>query len=66
MLDHGRFECGACNCDDGYSNTDCSCNLKEVSLNEKEPFANCTMPGLTDAKVCSGRGECLCGVCSCK
>jgi len=62
---HGRFECGACNCDDGYSNTDCSCNLKEVSLNEKEPFANCTMPGLTDAKVCSGRGECLCGVCSC-
>lgn len=56
----GTFQCGICQCDDGYSGKKCEC---QDSNNSKVGEETCRAPG--DSRLCSGRGECQCGVCKC-
>lgn len=55
---HGDFICGQCICHKGWQGDTCHCSA-ELSSNKTD----CIRPG--DEKVCSGRGECLCGKCQC-
>uniref|UniRef100_A0A8B9IFF9 Integrin beta n=1 Tax=Anser cygnoides TaxID=8845 RepID=A0A8B9IFF9_ANSCY len=55
---HGDFICGQCICHKGWQGDTCHCSA-ELSSNKTD----CIRPG--DDKVCSGRGECLCGKCQC-
>ncbi|OQR79540.1 integrin beta-PS-like [Tropilaelaps mercedesae] len=56
----GTLMCGVCNCYDGYSGKSCQCKDSEHSQVGEE-----TCKAANDTRVCSGRGECHCGVCTC-
>lgn len=52
--DHGRCECGKCQCLPGWTGLACDCR----ATNE-----TCIPP--QGGEICSGKGECECGVCKC-
>ncbi len=51
---HGRCDCGKCNCFPGWSGDACQCSLNSDT---------CIEPG--DIMPCNGHGDCVCGKCVC-
>lgn len=58
---HGNLVCGICQCDDGFVGANCECESDGESLVSLE--AKCKKDN--DSLICSGRGICKCGICSC-
>uniref|UniRef100_A0A8C9WT91 Integrin beta n=1 Tax=Scleropages formosus TaxID=113540 RepID=A0A8C9WT91_SCLFO len=57
---NGTYVCGTCQCYPGRLGTRCECSENNYLASEQD---NCSPePG---APICSGRGECVCGQCSC-
>ncbi|XP_053708367.1 integrin beta-3a isoform X1 [Synchiropus splendidus] len=57
---NGTYECGVCQCHPGRLGPRCECSLEDYSPSDDD---NCIQkPG---APACGGRGDCLCGQCSC-
>ncbi|XP_062502646.1 integrin beta-1-like [Corticium candelabrum] len=44
-----------CNCKEGFTGESCSCIISEKECKNNQH----------DSRVCSGRGECKCGICTC-
>ncbi|KAG8227222.1 hypothetical protein J437_LFUL003428 [Ladona fulva] len=62
----GTFQCGICDCKDGYIGKNCECD-NSPSSGLKTDDTECRRTGNgTDTRICSGQGECRCGVCNCK
>uniref|UniRef100_A0A8C6USI6 Integrin beta n=1 Tax=Neogobius melanostomus TaxID=47308 RepID=A0A8C6USI6_9GOBI len=59
-LGNGTYECGMCQCHQGRLGPHCECSVEDYSPSDD---ANC-IPKL-GGPICSGRGDCLCGQCSC-
>ncbi|XP_047426889.1 integrin beta-3a [Mugil cephalus] len=57
---NGTFECGVCQCNDGRLGPRCECSVEDYNPTDDD---NCIQP--PTSRVCSGRGDCLCGQCSC-
>ncbi|XP_053565049.1 LOW QUALITY PROTEIN: integrin beta-4 [Bombina bombina] len=55
---NGHFVCGSCECKRQWRGEFCNCLLEE-----NKDSQSCIAPG--SDLICSGRGECLCGVCQC-
>ncbi|KAJ7316030.1 hypothetical protein JRQ81_002192 [Phrynocephalus forsythii] len=55
---HGNFVCGKCVCNQDWRGSVCNC-----STSSSTDIGACIKPNETEP--CSGRGECLCGVCEC-
>ncbi|XP_048247229.1 integrin beta-PS-like [Haliotis cracherodii] len=58
---NGTYECGKCTCNPGRYGKNCECDSSKVSSEESD--AKCIKPNST--VPCSGRGQCVCGVCEC-
>lgn len=59
---HGKFSCGVCQCDPGYSGDCCDCQIGNEQQ-EKAKHKMCYPDG--SDRICSGRGTCICGRCEC-
>ncbi|KAM9746430.1 integrin beta-3a [Menidia menidia] len=57
---NGTYECGICQCDPGRLGPHCECSLEDYTASDD---VSCVSQA--DGPVCSGRGNCLCGQCSC-
>ncbi|XP_041673033.1 integrin beta-3a [Cheilinus undulatus] len=57
---NGTYECGVCQCYQGRLGPRCECSVEDYSPSDD---ANCIPK--PDSPMCSGRGNCLCGQCSC-
>uniref|UniRef100_A0A3B3ZET6 Integrin beta n=1 Tax=Periophthalmus magnuspinnatus TaxID=409849 RepID=A0A3B3ZET6_9GOBI len=57
---NGTFECGVCQCHPGRLGPHCECSVEDYSPSDD---ANCIPKA--DGPMCSRRGDCLCGQCSC-
>ncbi|XP_041366244.1 integrin beta-PS-like [Gigantopelta aegis] len=58
---NGTYECGKCTCNHGRYGKFCECDATVVSSEESDAKcirANSTVP-------CSGKGQCVCGICEC-
>uniref|UniRef100_A0A8C5R2Y5 Integrin beta n=1 Tax=Leptobrachium leishanense TaxID=445787 RepID=A0A8C5R2Y5_9ANUR len=55
---NGHFACGRCECKNRWRGDNCNCSIEQNTDSH-----SCVAPG--SQKVCSGRGECICGVCHC-
>ncbi|KAL0268505.1 UNVERIFIED_CONTAM: hypothetical protein PYX00_010424 [Menopon gallinae] len=53
--DHGTCVCGKCQCNAGWTGDACDCRASNET---------CIPP--EGGEICSGKGECECGVCRCK
>ncbi|KAG7220635.1 hypothetical protein INR49_017889 [Caranx melampygus] len=51
--DHGRCSCGDCECEAGWEGENCNCTTRKDTC----------MSSI--GMLCSGRGNCECGVCHC-
>ncbi|XP_059099123.1 integrin beta-PS-like [Tigriopus californicus] len=58
---HGKFECGGCQCESEYIGNTCQCK-KDVD-NDDESRKECVDPLGPKDLICNGRGTCKCGVC---
>ncbi|XP_031560652.1 integrin beta-1-like isoform X2 [Actinia tenebrosa] len=56
---NGTLQCGVCKCNEETGGRLCGCPIKDVYDTSRCERGNGT------AKVCSGRGECVCGECVC-
>ena len=59
---HGKFSCGVCICEEGWSGSCCDCEIGD-SDEERAREAQCYVNG--SDRICSGRGQCQCGKCIC-
>ncbi|XP_030591196.1 integrin beta-3a [Archocentrus centrarchus] len=57
---NGTFECGICQCLPGRLGPHCECSVEDYSTSNDD---NCIRE--SGGPICSGRGDCLCGQCSC-
>ncbi|XP_068192612.1 integrin beta-3a isoform X1 [Antennarius striatus] len=57
---NGTYECGVCQCYPGRLGPRCECSVEDYSPSDD---ANCISKA--GSPICSGRGDCLCGQCSC-
>ncbi|XP_013878237.1 integrin beta-3 [Austrofundulus limnaeus] len=57
---NGTYECGVCQCHQGRLGPRCECSLEDSSSSDD---SNCVPK--SGGPMCSGRGDCLCGQCSC-
>lgn len=57
---NGTYECGICQCHQGRLGTRCECSVEDYRPSDD---GNCVSKA--GGRVCSGKGECLCGQCSC-
>ncbi|XP_056406070.1 integrin beta-4 isoform X1 [Hyla sarda] len=55
---NGHFSCGRCECNEPWRGEFCNCSSLQAIDSQ-----SCIAPNSTE--ICSGRGECLCGVCQC-
>ncbi|XP_066443240.1 integrin beta-4 isoform X3 [Eleutherodactylus coqui] len=55
---NGHFACGRCECKEPWRGEFCSCSSLQAIDSQ-----SCMAPGSNE--ICSGNGECLCGVCQC-
>ncbi|KAG9337585.1 hypothetical protein JZ751_028436 [Albula glossodonta] len=58
---NGTYECGICQCHPGWLGPHCECAEGDYSPSEQD---DCT-PATPGAPICSGRGDCICGQCTC-
>ncbi|XP_063040848.1 integrin beta-3-like [Engraulis encrasicolus] len=58
---NGTFSCGMCQCDAGRLGPRCECSEAEYKSTQKDTCS--PGPGMP---TCSGRGDCVCGQCSCR
>ena len=56
---HGAYTCTSCECNEGRKGDKCQCDEIENADNSA-----CKVSNETD-QICSGLGECVCGVCQC-
>ncbi|PZC83274.1 hypothetical protein B5X24_HaOG208038 [Helicoverpa armigera] len=56
----GFIQCGICKCFPGSHGANCRCNGTSTDQTDKE---KCKL-NKSDAKPCSGRGHCSCGICT--
>lgn len=64
---HGEFKCGTCLCEAGWLGLTCECDATSYG-SSKELEHQCragTGRGEHSGALCSDRGECICGECSC-
>ncbi|XP_030649159.1 integrin beta-3a [Chanos chanos] len=57
---NGTFECGMCLCDPGRLGPRCECSEAEYSPSQQDVCSRAE-----GEPVCGGRGDCVCGQCSC-
>ncbi|KAG7334841.1 hypothetical protein KOW79_001437 [Hemibagrus wyckioides] len=57
---NGTLECGVCLCDPGRLGPQCECTEADY-----KPTDTASCKQSPDADICNGRGDCLCGQCSC-
>ncbi|KAK3520705.1 hypothetical protein QTP70_030581 [Hemibagrus guttatus] len=57
---NGTLECGVCLCDPGRLGPQCECTEADY-----KPTDTAICKQSPDAAICSGRGDCVCGQCSC-
>ncbi|KAL6072503.1 hypothetical protein STEG23_030747, partial [Scotinomys teguina] len=57
----GAMECGICRCNSSYTGENCECQTQGQSSQELE--RSCRKNN--SSRVCSGRGDCICGRCVC-
>ncbi|XP_067334038.1 integrin beta-3-like [Channa argus] len=57
---NGTYECGVCQCQQGRLGPRCECSVEDYRPSDDN---NCIPK--PDGPVCNGRGDCLCGQCSC-
>ncbi|XP_022049314.1 integrin beta-3-like [Acanthochromis polyacanthus] len=57
---NGTYECGICQCHEGHLGPRCECSVGDYSPSDE---SNCRPK--PDSPICSSRGDCLCGQCSC-
>ncbi|XP_078010704.1 integrin beta-2 isoform X2 [Phascolarctos cinereus] len=57
----GFVECGVCRCDPGHIGKTCECQTHGKSSQELE--GNCRKDN--SSVLCSGLGDCICGLCTC-
>ncbi|KAM9393414.1 integrin beta-3-like [Pholidichthys leucotaenia] len=57
---NGTYKCGICLCHAGRLGPRCECSVEDYSPSDD---ANCIQS--PESPICSGRGDCLCGQCSC-
>ncbi|XP_051243745.1 integrin beta-3a [Dicentrarchus labrax] len=57
---NGTYECGVCQCHQGRLGPRCECSVEDYSPSDD---VNCISQ--TGGQICSRRGDCLCGQCSC-
>ncbi|XP_075701990.1 integrin beta-4 isoform X1 [Rhinoderma darwinii] len=55
---NGHFSCGRCECIEPWRGEFCNCSSLQATDSQ-----SCIGPN--SIEICSGRGECLCGVCQC-
>ncbi|RXG52960.1 Integrin beta-7, partial [Armadillidium vulgare] len=60
---NGKYACGVCVCNKGYTGKHCEC---EDTLDSTSGTENCKAPGDLTGKDCSGHGACKCGLCECQ
>ncbi|KAL2100836.1 hypothetical protein ACEWY4_002597 [Coilia grayii] len=58
---NGTFVCGTCQCDAGRLGPRCECSEAEYQPTQKDTCS--PGPGMP---TCSGKGDCVCGQCSCR
>ncbi|KAH8419247.1 hypothetical protein KR222_000066 [Zaprionus bogoriensis] len=68
--EQGYLSCGMCICDEGWTGTFCNCPTNATNATTKEALLRtCRQPldesGQLSEQICSNRGECECGSCSC-
>lgn len=60
----GSYECGICVCNPDSYGQKCECSSED--LNTIKSDENCrTINNRNETTICSGRGHCICGKCSC-
>ncbi|KFM81349.1 Integrin beta-PS, partial [Stegodyphus mimosarum] len=57
----GTYECGICSCEPNYFGRKCECQGDDIVKEDK--LASCKKE--ENGTLCSGRGDCVCGVCDC-
>ncbi|KAB7505784.1 Integrin beta-PS, partial [Armadillidium nasatum] len=60
---NGKYACGVCVCNEGFTGKHCEC---EDTLDSTSGTENCKAPGDLTGKDCSGHGACKCGLCECQ
>nr|XP_053629531.1 integrin beta-PS-like isoform X2 [Cherax quadricarinatus] len=58
----GDYKCGVCSCHPGYIGDKCECELSGNEVQSTDESCKLTNSSL----VCSGQGDCICGMCVCK
>lgn len=62
---HGTYECGICDCDDGFYGRKCECSTLSTSFEGTTSLEMACRPDNTSLIDCNNRGNCICGVCAC-
>lgn len=72
---HGRFECGVCHCNDGFTGSTCDCDVSktieetcgQIIGSNEGPLNNDSVVDRNDGQaiICSNVGKCECGSCQC-
>ncbi|XP_033127711.1 integrin beta-1-like [Anneissia japonica] len=62
---NGTLVCGGCQCNPGRYGRLCECSSNDATSRLEDNDKACAIDNSTSATICSGRGSCVCGECSC-
>ncbi|XP_071966179.1 integrin beta-1-like [Antedon mediterranea] len=62
---NGTLVCGGCQCNIGRYGRLCECSSNDATSRLEDNDRACSVDNSTTATICSGRGSCVCGECSC-
>ncbi|KAJ8936075.1 hypothetical protein NQ314_012510 [Rhamnusium bicolor] len=60
----GTYKCGICECNPGAFGRICQCTSEQSA--ENTTLLDCVHPSSPPGLECSGKGQCVCGRCSCE